>query len=98
MNFLRTENVDRQARTLIEGFLSFEEKPIMSRTVHQLLWGYEDRLLQLVKKNLPKLVESDIVSVYNASVIFFQFSSFAIETTNSNKRYQKRFFYLKMIR
>ena len=89
MNFLRTEDVDRQARKLIEGFLSYEEKPIMNRTVHQLLWGYEDRLLQLVKTVLPKVVESDIISVYNASVIQFLILSRGFSVT-TKKRYQKR--------
>jgi hypothetical protein len=47
----------------------------MQRTVKEFLWGYEDPLLFILKKNFPKLVPDDHVSVFNASVILFFFLS-----------------------
>lgn len=43
----------------------------MTRTVKEFLWGYEDPLLKLLKDIFPTIVQDDTVSVFNASVIYF---------------------------
>ncbi|CAF4337870.1 unnamed protein product, partial [Adineta steineri] len=40
----------------------------MQRTVKEYLWGYEDPILNILKKQLPQLVSNDQVSVF-ASVV-----------------------------
>lgn len=35
---------------------SLEAKPILNMTVHDLLWGYEDRMLSVASKILPSIL------------------------------------------
>ncbi len=69
MNYLQTEDADRAVRTIVGGLLSNVEKPIMQHTVYELLWGYNDTLLNFTKQHFPTLVSTAEVSVYYASVI-----------------------------
>ena len=62
------EHTPNIVRRIVGELLSIQENPIMTRTVKELLWGYEDPLLRILKKDLPDLVPSDIVSVFNAAV------------------------------
>jgi lysosome membrane protein 2 len=68
VNFLQMEDVNDLVRKIVFGYLANFEKPIMQRTVHELLWGYNDTLLAFLKKNIPDLVSTTEVSVYYASV------------------------------
>jgi hypothetical protein len=63
------EDADDLVRKIVLGYLANFEKPIMQRTVYELLWGYNDTLLAFIKKNIPGLVSTTEVSVYYASVI-----------------------------
>ncbi|CAF3534142.1 unnamed protein product [Adineta steineri] len=68
VNYLQMINIPSSIRTIIGLVLSSVEKPIMQRTVKEYLWGYEDPILNILKKQLPQLVSNDQVSVF-ASVV-----------------------------
>jgi len=65
------QNIPSAFRKIIGTVLSFIEKPIMQRTVKEYLWGYQDPILNILKKELPQLVTDDQVSVFGSVVRFF---------------------------
>lgn len=63
----------------------------MQRSVKEFLWGYEDPLLKLLQGIFPSLIASDLVSVFNASVIYLQvyYNHQGIHIRNEVERNQK---------
>lgn len=62
------EHTPNIVRRIVGELLAIQEHPIMTRTVKEILWGYQDPLLHILKKDLPELVTSDVVSVFYAAV------------------------------
>jgi hypothetical protein len=73
MNYLQTEDIPSIFRDIVAQLLSFQESPIMRRTVKEYLWGYQDAFLEKLKEEFPTIVTSDQVSVFYASVILYTF-------------------------
>ena len=70
VNYLHMKNTSNSDRQIIGVLIGFEDKPWITLTVKEFLWGYSDRLLASIKKRLPHFIESDIVSIFNNSVRF----------------------------
>jgi hypothetical protein len=62
------EHTPNIIRRIIGELLAIQEKPLMTLTVKELLWGYQDPLLHLLKQELPDLVTDDRVSVFDVLV------------------------------
>ena len=62
------EHTPNIVRRIIGELLSIQEQPIMQRSVKEYLWGYQDPLLHILKRELPELVTDDQVSAYNVAV------------------------------
>jgi hypothetical protein len=60
-------------RRMVGELLAVQEKPLMYRTVKEYLWGYQDPLLHMLKKDFPDIVTSDQVSAFSASVILYSY-------------------------
>ncbi|CAF0851637.1 unnamed protein product [Didymodactylos carnosus] len=68
LNYIRTIKSTVDRRIIGEILSSFNEKPVMKRTVHEYLWGYTDPLLSLAKSMLPDLVTDDQIAVFGQAV------------------------------
>ena len=44
-------------------------QPVMTRSVYELLWGYDDSVLYNISQFKPDMIPSIVVSIFNASVI-----------------------------
>ena len=63
MNYFESGNVDPAVEGYIIQILDIvKERPVVTRTVEELLWGYTDDAL-------AQLFPSPTVSIFNASVI-----------------------------
>lgn len=61
-------------------------EPIMTRSVYELLWGYDDATLFNISQFKPDMIPSIVVSIFNASVILFTVntgSKLTVPKTNS---------------
>ncbi|CAF1499933.1 unnamed protein product [Rotaria magnacalcarata] len=68
VNYLQMEHVPSIFRRIVGELLSVQEKPIMQHTVQELLWGYTDPLLRILKTEFPDIISDDRVSIFDASV------------------------------
>jgi hypothetical protein len=69
MNYFQTQNVATDVKQFVGQLLGGLEHPTMTHTVKELLWGYQDDVLYQIQQLSPATVPSDIVSIFNASVI-----------------------------
>ncbi|UJR36346.1 hypothetical protein I4U23_029073 [Adineta vaga] len=68
VNYLQLEHIPSIFRRMVGELLDAQEKPFMQHTVKDFLWGYQDPLLHILKKEFPDIVTSDQVSAFYASV------------------------------
>lgn len=90
MNFLRTEDVENQVRKIIGEILGSKDQPLMTRSIHEIIWNYEDPLLKFLDEAIPELVLNYMVSIFNASVIRMRFLSFTCEHEYRSSEYTER--------
>jgi hypothetical protein len=80
VNYINMENTSNIFKRIIEQFLSSISEPLMTRSIGEYLWGYEDPLLHELKSLFPELVSDDRVALFGSVVsafpnvnVFFKF-------------------------
>jgi hypothetical protein len=71
LNYFQTTNVPADVKQFLEQVLTAVEEPVMQHSVKELLWGYRDEALYQIQQLSPAMVPTDIVSIFNASVILY---------------------------
>ena len=56
---------------IIGELLSITAKPLMTLSIREYLWGYQDPLLHILKREFPELVTNDQVAVFGSTVSCF---------------------------
>lgn len=64
VNLLQMGKLPDSYRRVVGDVLATMEQPLMTRTVHEYLWGYRDPLLAEIKRRLPEFVWDDQIALF----------------------------------
>lgn len=74
INLLQMGRIPNPYRAIVGDLVATIDNPIMTRSVREYLWGYQDPLLHELKKLVPELVWDDEVSLFGEVVSYFRIS------------------------
>ncbi|CAF3703471.1 unnamed protein product [Rotaria socialis] len=79
VNLLQMDRIPNVYRSIVADVVATIEKPLMTRSVREYLWGYQDPLLHIFKKILPEIVLDDQIALFGSAVYLFAYDTYLIK-------------------